>query len=145
MKTAMLSATAFCLTATLAAGQPQAPVPEKQTHIRGRIVSAENGQPLARARVTLLSAVTPGRPLMTTSTNSQGNYDLRDVPPGSYFVAATRSGYLELQYGQRRARERGLSVEVKQGESIGRIDIALARGGVVAGRVVDETASRTPA
>ena len=138
MKTDMLPAIAFCLTAALSAGQPQAPVPEKQTHIRGRIVSAETGQPLARARVTLLSAVTPGRPLMTTSTNSQGNYDLRDVPPGSYFVAAARSGYLELQYGQRRARERGLSVEVKQGESIGRIDIALARGGVVAGHVVDE-------
>ena len=138
MKPVMLPAIAFCLTAALSAGQPQAPVPEKQTHIRGRIVSAETGQPLARARVTLLSAVTPGRPLMTTSTNSQGNYDLRDVPPGSYFVAAARSGYLELQYGQRRARERGLSVEVKQGESIGRIDIALARGGVVAGHVVDE-------
>ena len=138
MKPVMLPAIAFCLTAALSAGQPQAPVPEKQTHIRGRIVSAETGQPLARARVALLSAVTPGRPLMTTSTNSQGNYDLRDVPPGSYFVAATRSGYLELQYGQRRARERGLSVEVKQGESIGRIDIALARGGVVAGHVVDE-------
>ena len=138
MKPVMLPAIAFCLTAALSAGQPQAPAAEKQTHIRGRIVSAENGQPLARARVTLLSAVTPGRPLMTTSTNSQGNYDLRDVPPGSYFVAAARSGYLELQYGQRRARERGLSVEVKQGESIGRIDIALARGGVVAGHVVDE-------
>lgn len=137
-------AIALCLTASLTARQPQPPGAGQQTHIRGRVVSAENGQPLARARVSLLSAAAPGRPLMTTSTNSQGNYDLRDVPPGSYFVTAARGGYLELQYGQRRARERGLSVAVKPGETIGRIDIALVRGGVLAGRIVDENGEPYP-
>ena len=75
---------------------------------------------------------------MTTSTNQQGNFQLRDVPPGSYFVSASRPGYIELQYGQRRARERGLSVDVKAGETINRIDVALVRGAVIAGRIVDE-------
>lgn len=126
------------------AGQSPTQGPDTPAHIRGRVVSAENGRPLVRARVSLLSASTPGRPLMTTSTNAQGNYDLSDVPPGSYFVSASRAGYLELQYGQRRARERGLSVDVKAGATIGRIDISLARGGVLAGRVVDELGEPYP-
>jgi protocatechuate 3,4-dioxygenase beta subunit len=126
------------------AGQSPAQRPDQPAHIRGRVVSADDGRPLVRARVSLLSASTPGRPLMATSTNAQGNYDLGDVPPGSYFVSASRAGYLELQYGQRRARERGLSVDVKAGATIDRIDISLARGGVLAGRVVDELGEPYP-
>ena len=144
MRTAIPFAIALYLATALVTGDTQTQEPEKQTHIRGRVIAADNGRPLARAKVALLSAAAPGRPLMTTSTNSQGNYDLHDVPPGSYFVSAARGGYLELQYGQRRARERGLSVDVKPGETIGRIDIALARGGVLAGRIVDENGEPYP-
>jgi len=60
------------------------------------------------------------------------------VPPGSYFVSASRPGYIEQQYGQRRAQERGLSVDVKAGQTINRIDVALVRGAVIAGRIMDE-------
>lgn len=125
----------------------QTPAPravELPAQIHGRVVTADNGGPLVRARIALLSASAPGRPLMTTSTNAQGQYQLRDVPPGSYFVSASRAGYIEQQYGQRRARERGLSVEVKTGQTITRIDVALVRGGVIAGRVVDETGEPYP-
>jgi protocatechuate 3,4-dioxygenase beta subunit len=107
--------------------------------IHGRVIAADDGRPLVRARIALLSAAAPGRPLMTTSTNAQGNYQLKDVPPGSYFVSASRPGFIELQYGQRRARERGLAVDAKAGQTITRIDVALVRGAVIAGRVMDET------
>lgn len=125
----------------------QTPAPravERPAQIHGRVVTADDGGPLVRARIALLSASAPGRPLMTTSTNAQGQYQLRDVPPGSYFVSASRAGYIEQHYGQRRARERGLSVEVKTGQTITRIDVALVRGGVIAGRVVDETGEPYP-
>jgi hypothetical protein len=112
--------------------------PDRPAEIHGRIIAADDGRPLVRARIALLSATAPGRPLMTTSTNAQGNYQLKDVPPGSYFVSASRPGYIELQYGQRRARERGLSVDVKSGQTINRIDVALVRGAVIAGRIMDE-------
>jgi hypothetical protein len=127
--------------AVIAQPQPQPPPSqpaERPAQIHGRVVAAETGQPLVRARIALLSTAAPGRPLMTSSTNAQGNYHLRDVPPGSYFVSASRPGYIELQYGQRRARERGLSVDVKAGAALNRIDVALVRGAVIAGRVVDD-------
>ena len=127
------------------AAQPQtirlkadAPQSDRPAEIHGRVIAADDGRPLVRARIALLSAAAPGRPLMTTSTNAQGNYQLKDVPAGSYFVSASRPGYIELQYGQRRARERGLAVDVKAGQTINRIDVALVRGAVIAGRVMDE-------
>jgi hypothetical protein len=81
---------------------------------------------------------------MTTSTNSQGAFELRDVAPGSYFVSASRAGYLELQYGQRRPRERGVSVDVRGADTIQRIDIALPKGSVLAGRITDELGEPYP-
>ncbi|HJU42680.1 MAG TPA: carboxypeptidase regulatory-like domain-containing protein, partial [Vicinamibacterales bacterium] len=136
MRIAALMVIASCLQLS---AEPQTPAPmPRPAQIQGRVVAAEDGRPLVRARIALLSSAAPGRPLMTTSTNAQGNYHLRDVPPGSYFVSASRPGYIEQQYGQRRARERGLSVDVKAGATIERIDVALVRGAVLAGRVVDE-------
>src|SRR5690349_6530700 len=133
MKTA-----ALLLLITLAAGVAEAQTPaapDRQARVRGRVVAADTGQPLVRARIGLLSSASPGRPLMTTSTNAQGVYEFLDVPAAAYFVSASRPGYLEQQYGQRRTRERGLAVTVNEGETIDRIDIALARGGVLAGRI----------
>ena len=132
-------------TVSVAAQQPTVrlkadapPSAERPAEIHGRVIAADDGRPLVRARIALLSAAAPGRALMTTSTNAQGNYQLKDVPAGSYFVSASRPGYIELQYGQRRARERGLAVDVKAGQTIDRIDVALVRGAVIAGRVMDE-------
>jgi hypothetical protein len=143
----MTRALLVALFAAQAAIPPAAQPPQeaaKASHIRGRVVSAENGRPLGRARISLVSAAAPGRPLMTTSTNSQGNYDLTDVPPGSYFVSAARAGYLTLEYGQRRTSERGTSVGVRAGEVVTRIDVALVRGGVLAGRLTDENGEPYP-
>jgi hypothetical protein len=133
------------LAAALVSVQPQTPPPaSKPGTIRGRIVIAETGRPLARARVGLIATTAPGRPLMTSSSNSLGNFELRDVPPGTYFVSASRAGYLELQHGQRRPRERGTAVTVRDGEIVPRIDIALPRGSVMAGRITDDAGHPYP-
>jgi hypothetical protein len=141
MKTIIVMLAAVALVSV----QPQTPpLASKPGTIRGRIVVAETGRPLARARVGLISATAPGRPLMTSSSNSLGNFELRDVPPGPYFVSASRAGYLELQHGQRRPRERGTAVIVRDGETVPRIDIALPRGSVLAGRITDDAGHPYP-
>jgi hypothetical protein len=126
------------LAATLiGAPRQSSPAPDQGGIIRGRVMAADTGRPLGRARVSLLPAASP-RPLMTTSTGSQGTFELGGVPAGSYYIAASRAGYLELQYGQRRPAERGLSVAVRAGETVTRIEIALPRGSVLAGTITDE-------
>jgi hypothetical protein len=113
--------------------------------IRGRITAADDGRPLRRATVSLRPDTSAtGRPLQTVTTNTQGVFVLREVAPGSYFVSASRPGYVEIQHGQRRPRERGTAITVTSGETRERIDIALPRGAVISGRVVDELGAPYP-
>lgn len=104
--------------------------------IRGRVVAAADGRPLHRVRVTVNTQI-PNPPSGVTDT--RGIFEIAGVPAGAYSLTATRAGYLTIQYGQRRPREAGRMVEVRRGEATEGIEIALYRGGVLAGRVLDET------
>lgn len=117
---------------------------QKSGIIRGRVIAAETNRPLRRARITLISTSTGTRPVIGPSTNSQGQFELKDVVPGTYYVSASRAGYIDLQHGQRRPGERGLAIEVKNGQTVERIDIALPRGSVITGRLTDELGEPYP-
>jgi hypothetical protein len=67
-----------------------------------------------------------------------------NVPPGSYSISAARAGYVTFQYGQRRPRERGLTVDVRAGRATDGIDIALPSGGVLSGQITDELGEPFP-
>ncbi len=112
--------------------------------LRGRVTSSD-GKPLRRARVTL-AFTTPnsGTPPPAVSTNAQGQFELKNVQAGTYRVSAGRSGYLTIQYGQRRPLESGRSVEVRNSQLVERIDIALPKASVLAGRITDELGEPYP-
>ena len=114
--------------------------------IRGRISAADTGKPLRRAAVTIVPAAESGfvSTRITANTNSLGQFEAKDVPPGLYYVSGARAGFLSVQYGQRRPLERGLTVEVRGGAVTDRIDLALPRGGVLAGRITDELGEAYP-
>jgi hypothetical protein len=113
--------------------------------IRGRVIAADTGKPLRRARVSLrFSSAPTARALAIAATNTNGVFELKEVPPGSYHVSASRTGYLELEHGQRRPRQRGVSVVVKSEQTVDGVDIALPRGGVIAGRITDEIGEPYP-
>ena len=56
MRAAVLMVVVGCAALTAQPQQPQPPPVERPAQIQGRIVAAETGQPLVRARVALLSA-----------------------------------------------------------------------------------------
>jgi Carboxypeptidase regulatory-like domain len=72
-------------------------------------------------------------------TDAEGRYELTQLPAGRYQLTATRGGYVEVAYGQRRPFERGRPLELGEGAVLEKIDFALPPGAVVTGRVVDET------
>jgi hypothetical protein len=108
--------------------------------IRGRVVRADTGEPLRRVQVRLdeLSTGDASGPA-ATMTDAEGRYELTQLPAGRYQLTATRGGFVEVAYGQRRPFERGRPVELDEGAVLQNIDFALPPGGVVTGRVVDET------
>ena len=77
-------------------------------------------------------------PPRTASTSNDGRYEFRDIPPGRYTLRVQRSGYLALNYGQRRPGEQGRPLEIADKEVAEKVDFALPRMGVISGRVLDE-------
>jgi len=109
--------------------------------VRGRVTAVATGQPLHRVRVTLNTS-NPSPP--TTVSDTRGMFELTNVPPGKYSLTATRAGYLTMQYGQRRPREAGRTFDLKDGDILEGLDMTLYRGGVLSGRIADETGDASP-
>jgi hypothetical protein len=114
--------------------------PDAQTGtalIRGRVTAADTSRPLRRVRVTVTAPELGGTP-RNISTDADGRYEFRGLPAGRYRVTAARSGYLTLQYGQRRPLEQGVPLQVLDGQSVAAVDFVLPRMGVITGRVLDD-------
>jgi hypothetical protein len=88
---ALLSVTGICANA-----QPGSRIPAREAKaatIAGRVTAADTGKPLRRARVTVITDGAYSRPIVA-NTNSAGLFEVKDVPAGSYYVGASRAGYL---------------------------------------------------
>jgi protocatechuate 3,4-dioxygenase beta subunit len=105
------------------------------------VTAASDGHPLHRVKIVLNGA---GSNLPAGVTDERGVFELADVPPGTYTMTASRGGYLTTRYGQRRPLEAGRTIVVASGETVEGIDLRLARGAVLAGRVTDEAGEPLP-
>jgi hypothetical protein len=103
--------------------------------IKGRVMSAE-GRPLRRAQVRAQAPELKGG--RTASTDTEGYYELTELPAGRYTLRVSRSGCVSLAFGQRYPGELNVPVRLGSGETLENINFALPRGGVIAGRIVDE-------
>jgi protocatechuate 3,4-dioxygenase beta subunit len=117
--------------------QPSATTPSTLTGIiRGQVVRADTGQPLRKAQVSVRIVSPPETRTVTTDTN--GRYELKGLPPSRYAPFARRDGYALTEYGQKDPNTPGQQIELGAGQTIERIDFALRAGGAIAGRVLDE-------
>ncbi len=102
--------------------------------IAGRVIAADTGRPVKRARVIVSSG---GRP-RAASTDEQGRYRVTGLPAGSYTITATKTGFVDASFGQRRALRTGTPVQLADGQQLADADIRLPRGGVITGHIADE-------
>lgn len=115
----------------------RASAPTGSSSIRGRVIAADTSRPLRRARVTASAPELAGEQ-RTTSTGMDGRYEFTDLPAGRYTIRVTRSGYLPLTFGQRRALEPGKPLQIGAAQAIDTIDFALPRASAIRGQITDE-------
>ena len=122
---------------TIAALTAQAPAPGTlpATHtLTGIVVDAETGSPVRRVRVRALGS---GQELPGGESDAEGRFAITGLSPGKYIVAAFKGGYLNSSYGQARHGGPGLPVTVPSQNGV--LKLAISRGGVISGRVLDES------
>jgi len=105
--------------------------------IRGRILAGDTGRPLRRARITA-SAPELGGDQRSTSTAMDGRYEITELPAGRYTIRVARSGYIPLNYGQRRPLEQGKPLQLMDRQTVDNIDFSLPKASVIRGQLVDE-------
>ena len=105
--------------------------------ITGVVMSDEaTPQPLRRATVTLMSTDAPV--VKTVFTDGAGRFTVPELPAGRYSLSATKGGYVRMSYGARRHDRPGTPVNLHEGQQLSGLSLRLPRGGVIAGRILDE-------
>jgi hypothetical protein len=131
---------ALCTAAAVYA-QPQPPrdrLPQQTGtgRIKGRVVDAQTGSAVPRARVRIMGL--PGLP-SPVSTDESGGFEFVNLPPGRFFLSAERVGYAAASYPERGQMLRGGNrpLMVADHETVTGLVIPLHRGAAITGRVVD--------
>jgi protocatechuate 3,4-dioxygenase beta subunit len=120
-----------------------APVtPTGTATLRGHIFAADSGQPLRKAQVRIVAGEI--RENRLTTTDADGKYEFTEVLAGRYTVSASKGSFVNLSYGQLRPFDAGKPLEIRDGQTVERVDIALPRGSVVTGRILDEYGEPMP-
>jgi len=125
---------------TSAAPSKDAPPPTGS--IIGRVVAADSGRPIKRARVSANAAELQGG--RSVLTDDKGTFELVELPAGRYTVNVSKSGFVNLSYGQRRPFQPGTPLQIADGQQMKGIDFSLPRGSVITGTVLDEDGDAMP-
>ena len=102
--------------------------------IRGQVLDARSGLPLARATVH----VSDLGPVASVTTDADGRYEAAGLKAGEYRLYVSAPGYVAAQYGQRQAAEEGTGVEVRGRQITSRVDVRLQPAAIISGRIFDD-------
>src|SRR4051812_264996 len=122
--------------------QPKDVLPPPSGRITGRVLAADNGRPVKRARVFASAVELPGGRGMLTDDG--GVFDLTELPAGRYTLTVSKSGFVALSYGQRRPLQAGTPLQLADGQQLKGIQFQLPRGSVIGGHVLDEDGDAMP-
>jgi hypothetical protein len=79
-----------------------------------------------------------GRGGGVTSTDNEGRYEIKELTAGRYNVTASKGGFVQGSFGQRRPGEPGTPIDLADGQSADKVNFTLSRGSVISGRIVDD-------
>jgi hypothetical protein len=116
-------------------GATTPPAPGTAT-LRGHVFGGDTGQPLRKAQVRITAGDIRENRMATTDAN--GGYEFTEVRAGRYVISASKGSYVSVSYGQQRPTDVPRPLDILENQTVERVDLALPRGGVITGRIVDE-------
>src|ERR1017187_8251088 len=136
--------------ASAAAAQSQAPqLPTGTAVVSGRVVSADTGQPIRGAIVSIGLAQISGGNQKRAVTDADGKYQLTGLGKARYSLTATADRHLSMQFGQQQPGPAGLNnptrpIDLIDGEQFTTADFKLSRTSAIEGIVTDEFGDPAP-
>ncbi len=86
--------------------------------------------------VAVIAERVPVLGVSRAETDTEGNYQFRGVPPGTYQIIVL-SPLFVLPQQDRYASMPSITIMISEGENVTNADLSLIRGGIVTGKVVD--------
>jgi hypothetical protein len=102
--------------------------------IVGRVFDAATNTPIRRAQIQASN----NELFVDALSDDQGRFQLTNLPQGEWRVTVSKGGYFTSQPGQRRPFDPPPPIKLGRGERLS-ADVHLSRGGVITGRVSDDT------
>ena len=99
------------------------------------VVDDETRAPVRRSTVTLSRAGIED--IRTTASDDRGRFTFDRLPAGSYSLSAAKGSYLVMSYGAPKPGMPGGPIVLTEGQTFTAMPIALWRGAVIAGRLLD--------
>jgi hypothetical protein len=103
--------------------------------ITGRVLTADTGAPVRRAQVRVIG---PDIMPKLATTDNEGTYEFKDLPAGRFTITVSKSGFVNVGFGQRRPFEAPRPIELREAQVLERADITMPRGSAINGRITDE-------
>ena len=104
--------------------------------VRGLVTATDTARtPLRRALVTL--SRTGLEDIRSASTDDEGRFAFVELPAATYTLTATKGGFIGMSAGAVKPGMPGRQIVLREGESAAIAPIALPRGAVIAGRILD--------
>src|SRR5215510_14177455 len=117
--------------------QQQPARPQDRGSISGYIVRVGTGDPLSKATVTITAYNAARNQSYTATSTTGGQFSFQNLEPGQYRLAATRAGYVRMEYGARSPSRPGLPITLNAGQRLTDVMLQLMPAGTITGRVFD--------
>jgi hypothetical protein len=110
---------------------------KESAYVEGSVLRLDTDEPIKKATVTLQSRTTGGFSVFYV-TDEQGHFLFENVPPGSYDLQASRNGYVDAEYGQKKPGAPGAILTLASGQRVTDLIFKLAHTAAISGHVFDE-------
>ena len=137
MAAILLSLVLFLAPQVNTANQPPATSPAGGCTLSGTVQSASTGEPLRRAVITLYK-FGKGAGKFTAETDASGQFKIKNLAPGRYFVSASHPGYVSVQYSPHGQATHIVFLIISSGETSRNLSFRLPLEGIISGHVYNE-------